>query len=94
METKERKAVRGRREQLLTLVNGWDPAGRLEAGAPRNAYEFIVDPLLDVLSTDATAGDVSQFLDREIASRFGATPEGSAQFAIKAINWFRIASTE
>ena len=88
METKQRRAVRARREQLLTLVNGWDPLGLLRAGAPRDKYDFIVDDLLTLLSTNPTREQVTQFLEGEITDRLGAKPEGTAQFANRALVWF------
>ena len=88
VETKQRRAVRARREQLLTLVNGWDPAGLLRAGAPRDTYDFIVDELLALLSTSPTKEQVTRFLEQGISDRLGAKPEGSAQFANRALVWF------
>jgi hypothetical protein len=89
-EKKKRKAVRSQRDQLLTLVNGWDPAGRLEAGAPRDAYVGVVDRLLPLLSHQATKDDVTEFLDREISEHFGTKPQGSGEFANKLVAWFSL----
>lgn len=89
MQGTKRKAIRGWRDQLLTLVNGWDPAGSLAAGAPRDEYDFLIDKLLSLLSQDATAEEVAQFLESEISGHFGSTPDDAAQFATKAVNWHR-----
>ena len=94
MDLKQRKFVRGEREQLVTLVNGWDPAGLIAAGAPRNEYDSVVDELLEVLSTHGTADEVTHFLENEISRRFGVAPPDIAQFAKKAVNWFRMASVD
>ncbi len=94
MEEKERKGVRGLRDQLLTLVNGWDPTGLLQAGASRDQYAPVVDELLGLLSQRAPKDEISRFLDNEISARFGSKPPGSDQFARKAISWYQIESPE
>ncbi len=94
MNSKQRKVVRGSREQLLTLVNGWDPVGLLAAGAPRDEYEWMVDNLLGILSRPASVEEVAAFLESEISEHFGTPARGAEQFANKAVNWFRLASAE
>ena len=94
MDRKQRKIVRGWREQLLTLVNGWDPAGLLAQGAPRDEYDCMVDKLLSLLSRKATTEEVTAFLENEISTHFGLPINGAEQFAKKALNWFRLASAE
>lgn len=90
----QRKAARSRRDELLTLVNGWDPAGRLEAGAPRDVYDFLIDDLLEVLSRHATHEEVTDFLDRRIRERFGSPPDDAPRFVKKAVTWSQLVSTE
>ena len=94
MENKERKAVRAQREQLLTLVNGWDPIGLLVAGAPRSEYDFVIDKLLGLLSRNATEEEIARFLEREIAGHFGTAPTGAGPFAKKAVAWFQMTSSQ
>lgn len=94
MDPTQRKTVRGWREQLVTLINGWDPAGLLAAGAPRDEYDCLVDKLLSLLSRQATVEEVAEFLESEISSHFGARPSDTAQFAKRAVSWFHIASAE
>lgn len=94
MNLKQRKSVRGEREQLVTLVNGWDPAGLIAAGAPRNEYDSLVSDLLELLSRQQSVEEVARFLESEISRQFGAAPRDVAQFANKAVNWFRITSAE
>ena len=94
MNRPERKTSRGQRDQLLTLINGWDPAGLLAAGASRDAYEGIVDDLLNVLAGRATAGELAAFLDTEIEARFGAPPVDSMRFATKTVSWFEMSESE
>jgi hypothetical protein len=86
----ERKGVRAQRDQLLTLLNGWDPAGLLEQGARRDQYDAIVDKLLSVLAADPSASDVADFLRTEIGGRFGVVPSDPEQFATKALTWYRL----
>lgn len=94
MNDKERKSARGLREQLLTLLNGWDPAGLLAAGAPRDEYVGVVDELLSLLSRDGSTEEVTAFLEHELPAHFGVPVAGSEQFAKKAVNWYRLASAE
>jgi hypothetical protein len=94
MDKKERKSVRGQRDELLTLVNGWDPAGLIGAGAPRDEYDSLVDRLLGVLSRKAGKDEVTEFLERELGEHFDARPPDAAQFATKAVTWYALSSTE
>ena len=94
VDKKERRAVRTKREQLLTLVNGWDPLGLLAAGAPRDKYDCVIDKLLSLLSQRAGKEDIARSLDDDIREHFGRTPEGSAQFVNRAVTWFEIESAD
>jgi GGDEF domain-containing protein len=94
MEEKQRTHVRAQREQLLTLVNSWDPAGLLGAGAPRDQYDFVIDQLLGLLSRRATKDEIAEFLEREVSARFGTKPPDAGQFATRAVAWFQLASRE
>ena len=90
MQTKQRRNERDPRGQLLTLLNGWDPAGRLNAGKPRDEYDFMVDQLLDLLSTAPTEAEVAAFLERHVSEHFGLAPRDSKRFAAKAVTWYRM----
>ncbi len=94
MDISKRKGARASRDQLLTLVNGWDPAGRLGAGAPRSEYDSFIDSLMDLLSRGATSDEIASFLEREVRDHFGATPKDTEHFAKKAIAWYELASRE
>src|SRR5688572_1296727 len=94
MNTKKRQGVRPPREQLVTLLNGWDPAGVLKAGGARDSYASIADSVLGLLSREADATEISAFLDGQIRDEFGVMPHDSLQFANKAIIWFKMASRE
>jgi hypothetical protein len=94
MDKKERKSVRGQRDELLTLVNGWDPAGLIGAGAPRNEYDSLVDRLLGILSGKAGREEVAEFLGRELREHFEASPADTSQFATKAVTWYALSSDD
>lgn len=90
MHNDGRKGIRDRREQLLTLVNGWDPAGRLQAGAPRDTYESLVDELLDVLVREPQKEEIAAFLQRKIEENFRVKAGGADAFANKVLVWSQL----
>lgn len=94
MEDTQRKTRRGRRDELLTLLNGWDPASLLNAGAPRDEYDGLVEKLLAELARAPGREKVAEFLDREIRERFGVTAKDSLQFATRAVTWYELSSKE
>ncbi len=89
---KERKQLRTDREQLLTLVNQWDPVGRLEAGAPRDVYGVVVDRLFSLLADDRSEAEILTFLEREVRQQFGTDAREPARFATKVYMWSRMRS--
>ena len=94
METKQRKAERAQRDQLLTLVNGWDPIGLLEGGAPRDKYDSVIDELLSMLAKQSSREDIAAFLNRALAARFGTKPKDVDAFANRAVTWYQLASAQ
>jgi hypothetical protein len=90
VESKHRRRTRGKRDQLLTLLNGWDPAGLVHSGGPRDVYDILIDDLLGLLERDASKEEIAAFLEARTSDQFGVRPEGSTQFATKTISWFRI----
>ena len=94
MDTKQRKGVRSQRDQLLTLVNGWDPAGLLEAGGRRDAYFGLIDDLLALLAGGATKDEIKEWLERQVNTYFGVTPAESDAFARRVFAWFELSSRE
>jgi hypothetical protein len=90
----KRKAVRSAREQLLTLLNGWDPASLLEGAARRDEYAPLTDELLAMLSRGASTEEVEDWLDRKVQEDFGVTAKGSGPFARKVVTWFEITRRE
>ena len=93
-DSKTRKGVRSQRDQLLTLVNGWDPAGLLQAGGRRDSYFGLIDGLLAQLSGGATKEEVSGWIGREINQHFGVAPADTDAFARRAFAWFELSSKE
>jgi len=90
MIEKERKQLRTEREQLLTLLNQWDPAGLIQDGASRSEYDRLVDPLFSLLSREPREAEIVAFLDREVREQFGVTPPEPARFATKVLTWSRM----
>lgn len=90
VESKHRRRTRGKRDQLLTLLNGWDPAGVLQSGGRRDAYDILIDDLLGLLERDASKEEIAAFLEARTSDQFGVRPEGATQFATKTVSWFRI----
>ena len=94
MNDTQRKAHRDRRGELLTLLNGWDPAELLAAGAPRDEYDCVVDKLLSELSRGACKEDIARFLESEINEHFGVAPKETALFATKAVTWYDLSTRD
>ncbi len=94
MKDKQRKTARPQRGQLLTLLNGWDPAGLLAAGAARDKYDWLVDKLLAFLSQNPNKEDVAAFLEREMSEHFGTRVSDASHFAAKAVAWFQMIPSE
>jgi hypothetical protein len=90
VESKHRRRTRGKREQLLTLLNGWDPAGVLQSGGRRDTYDILIDDLLGLLERDASKEEIAAFLDAKTSDQFGVRAEGSLQFATKTVSWFKL----
>ena len=90
MQGTKRKQQRTERDQLLTLVNQWDPAGLIGAGAPRDEYAALVDQLFELLAGETAEAQVAAFLDSEVREQFGMAPPQAGQFAAKILAWSRL----
>lgn len=86
----ERQRQRDEREQLLTLVNGWDPAGLLQQGVPRDLYAPLADKLFDVVSSDPSEDELSALLESEVREQFDAEAVDAGHFAAKVLTWSRL----
>jgi hypothetical protein len=93
-DSRQRRSQRGRREQLLTLINGWDPAGVLQSGGPRDSYEWLAAKLLPLLEENAGSDAVTAFLAREVDAHFHTAAPDAPQFAAKVVTWFRVLASE
>lgn len=89
---KERRQPRTDREQLLTLVNQWDPAGSLAQGASRDAYSTLVDRLFNLVANEPSEEEITAFLVREVREQFGRDASEPARFATKVFMWSRLRS--
>ena len=85
-----RKATRDRREQLLTLVNNWDPAGLLAGGARRDSYEGLVDKVFGALSAGTTREQLATMLETELRDQFGRKSQGVTEFVNRTLAWFNL----
>jgi hypothetical protein len=94
MEPTQRKAARDRRGELLTLLNGWDPAGLLAAGAPRDEYDCVVDKVLSALSHGGSREEIVELLDSEILEHFGVQPNETGLFATKVATWYELSTRD
>ena len=74
-------------------MNGWDPARRLQGGAPRDTYENLVDELLGVLTREPDKDEISEFLERKIDETFRVKPEGTDAFANKLLVWSQLSAS-
>ena len=85
-----RRATRDRREQLLTLVNNWDPAGLIASGAPRDRYEGLVDTIFSALSAGKTKEQLRTILETELRDQFRSAATGVESFVNRAFAWFEL----
>ncbi|MGZ7078776.1 MAG: hypothetical protein ACXVJT_05105 [Thermoanaerobaculia bacterium] len=91
---KKRKQLRTDREQLLTLVNQWDPVRRLEEGASRDSYSALVDRLFSLIADEPSEAEIAAFLEREVREEFGTDAREPARFATKVFMWSRLRSPD
>ena len=88
---------KGRRDQVRTqmrehglLVNEWDPAALVSAGAPADEYECLVGPLLSRVSEGLSPFELGEWLRVHVTDHFGSC-ENTEQFARRVIDWYRVA---
>ena len=75
---------------MLTLVNNWDPAGLLAAGAPRDRYEGLVDKVLGALSAGTTKEQLAALLETELRDGFGKNARGVSEFVNRVLAWHNL----
>jgi hypothetical protein len=94
MDQPRRKHLRRQREELAKLVNAWDPAGLLAAGAPADEYDCIVDSLFGLLVRSTPESQIAFQLSREVGEHFETSAPDVAAFAARAVRWFANASQQ
>jgi len=89
MDKRARAQVRTRMRELTSLVNEWDPAALVSAGAPADEYECLVGPLLSRLSQGLSPGALAEWLRAHVTGHFGSCDVDTEQFAHRVIDWYR-----
>jgi hypothetical protein len=83
VDKSRRKAVRVKQQELLGLLNEWDPIGVMRGGgAPSDEYDCLLG-LLSRLQHGEQPGKLSRYLRRKLCHHFGLDPDQShpEQFA-------------
>ena len=81
--TRIRTLTRG----LQDLIDAWDPAGLLGAGAPPDEYHCLVTPILSHLERGDDSAKLTAWLHSHIADHFGVPSTDARDFAEKAVAW-------
>ena len=84
--------ARAQLRALVTLLNEWDPAGLIAAGAPADEYECLAGPLLSRLARDASPGEIGTWLQMQLTEHFGCGSPSVERFARRVTRWYRSAS--
>lgn len=80
-------------EELVNLLNEWDPIGvEPKHGGPKDEYNCLLNPILDLLSEGTNDREFSNFLLQELKDHFGihSQSKNRAIFAKKVLNWWRV----
>ena len=88
MDKRRRARVKTQMTELASLVNEWDPAHLVSAGAPADEYECLVGPLLSQLSHGPSIGELREWLRGHVTKHFGSCKDAE-QFAGLVIAWDR-----
>ena len=75
--------------ELTSLVNEWDPAALVSAGAPADEYECLIGPLFSRLSQGLPPGALAEWLRAHVTEHFGSCVVDTEQFAHRVIDWYR-----
>jgi hypothetical protein len=90
--SKRRRAeLRSQMRELGSLLNEWDPASLISAGAPADEYDCLVGPLLSRLSRRPSPVELGEWLRGLVTEHFGSCP-GTADFARRATAWYGLAT--
>lgn len=74
---------------MTDLVNAWDPVGLIEAGAPRDEYDDIVNFTLRSLEAGTEPDALARGLAEYIYARYDCGPSDPKPFAARAVQWYR-----
>lgn len=74
---------------MTDLVNAWDPVGLIEAGAPRDEYDDVVNFLLRSLEAGTESDALARGLAGYIYARYGCEPSHARPLAARAVEWYR-----
>jgi len=88
MDREGRRQIRDQMRELLSLVNDWDPAALVTAGAPADEYECLVGPLLSRLSQHPSCLELSEWLRGLVTEHFGLCKDPEP-FARRVTDWYR-----
>ena len=78
-----------RSSQLNALLYEWDPIG-VGPDGPRDEYACLVGPLLTMLQSGATQGEIASYLETELVEHFGLelNRDSIAAAASRVRAWF------
>ena len=83
------KEVRDHLRSLGELVNEWDPAGLLAAGAPKSEYECLIPSLYARLAEpEQDMQQLLEWLRLEVQGHFGIAPTRTGEFVREAHRWY------
>jgi hypothetical protein len=83
---------RTRWAELRGLLNEWDPIGvTTTPEGPRDEYDCLAGPMMRMLETGASHGQIADFLRQEMAEHFGLSsePDGVGAVARRIRRWFQ-----
>ncbi len=86
-----KREIRERSAQLRALMCAWDPIGVMnDPDCPRDEYDCLVGPLLTLLGSSGSEGEIARYLRKEIDEHFGLSPDGYdfAEVASRVRRWF------
>ena len=84
-----KREISERSSQLTALLYEWDPIG-VGPDGPRDEYTCLVGPLLTMLQSGATQGEIASYLETELVGHFGLelNRDSIAAAASRVRAWF------
>jgi hypothetical protein len=93
MDKHRRAQVRNQMSELASLLNQWDPAELISAGAPADEYECLVGPLLARLSEGRSPAELGEWLSAHVTDHFDLCKD-TEPFARRVTDWYRRAQAD